>query len=80
MPSWWLFRCPTWMAALWKRPSWRKGGGRQPTVALTAASMPDGIEQARAAGMDAFLGKPIDMAQLAAVLMRCLPAWGEAHP
>lgn len=56
------------------------GDGRLPIIALTAASMPDDIERARAAGMDAFLSKPIDLTQLAATLRGCLPARDQVQP
>jgi len=46
----------------------RKEGYTGPIIALTAAVMDDDRERARAAGMDAHLGKPIDSEQLYALL------------
>ncbi|WP_296603495.1 response regulator [Nocardioides sp.] len=45
-------------------------GARLPVVALTAASTPEERARCRAAGMDGFLAKPLDVAALEAVLAR----------
>jgi CheY-like chemotaxis protein len=45
-------------------------GARLPIVALTAASTPEERARCRAAGMDDFLTKPLDVAALEAVLER----------
>ncbi|MEN9905236.1 MAG: hypothetical protein RLZZ555_1801 [Pseudomonadota bacterium] len=48
-------------------------GCRIPIIALSAASMPEDIERAISAGMDAHLAKPIDARQLGMVLRKWLP-------
>lgn len=45
-----------------------------PIIALSAASMPEDVERALASGMNAFMAKPIDAAQLADILKQWLPA------
>lgn len=47
---------------------------RIPIIALSAASLPEDVERALGAGMDAFLTKPVDSAQMAEMLGRWLPA------
>jgi CheY-like chemotaxis protein len=47
-----------------------------PIVALTADVMNDAAEQALAAGMNGFLAKPLQKAQLEAVLLRTQPLTG----
>lgn len=47
---------------------------RVPIIALSAASLLEDVEHALGAGMDAFLAKPVDSAQLAEMLGRWLPA------
>jgi signal transduction histidine kinase/CheY-like chemotaxis protein len=49
------------------------GGPHIPIVALTAHAMKGDEEKCRAAGMDAYLSKPIDRAKLHACLERLLP-------
>lgn len=51
---------------------------RVPIIALSAASMPEDVERALGAGMDAFLAKPVDPVQLAEMLGRWLPARADA--
>lgn len=46
---------------------------RVPIIALSAATMPEDVERALSAGMDAHLAKPIDAQQLAYVLKQWLP-------
>ena len=48
--------------------------GRVPVVALTADVLDEAQAQARAAGMDAFLAKPVQRAQLQATIEACLAA------
>jgi len=48
------------------------GGRRTPIVALTASVMPGHDERCTAAGMDDFMGKPLDSKRLRAVLTRWL--------
>ena len=50
------------------------GRRRTPVIALTANAMVHQIEELRAAGMDAHVSKPIDVAQLLATLEAALPA------
>jgi CheY-like chemotaxis protein/HPt (histidine-containing phosphotransfer) domain-containing protein len=52
------------------------GGQRLPIVALTASAMKEQIDISKAAGMDDVLAKPIDRAQLEALLDRLVPAAG----
>jgi two-component system, sensor histidine kinase and response regulator len=52
------------------------GGPHIPIVALTAHAMKGDEEKCRAAGMDAYLSKPIDRAKLNACLERLLPPPG----
>jgi len=46
------------------------GGARTPIIAMTASVMRGQIERCREAGMDDFLGKPLDTEQVGAVLSR----------
>ncbi|MEE4204976.1 MAG: ATP-binding protein [Erythrobacter sp.] len=50
------------------------GPDRLPIIALTANAFPEDVAQARAAGMQAHLAKPIDLASLALALQRWLPS------
>lgn len=52
---------------------------RTPVVAMTAAAMPDDIEQCRAAGMEAHIAKPIRQEELLAAALRAASGgWGRA--
>ncbi|MGE3772638.1 MAG: response regulator [Gammaproteobacteria bacterium] len=51
-----------------------------PIVALTANALPRDRERCRAAGMDDFLGKPIDFEEFSRVLSRWLPAAPDPAP
>jgi len=48
-------------------------GGHVPIVAMTAGSMAGDVEQCLAAGMDAYLTKPVQLSDLAATLARLCP-------
>jgi two-component system sensor histidine kinase/response regulator len=54
------------------------GGPRTPVVAMTADAMKGTAERCLAAGMDAYLSKPIHREQLIETLHRLLPTHGEA--
>lgn len=55
--------------------------GRVPIVALTADVMDDAEQRAQAAGMNGFLAKPVQRAQLEAVMARCIgPRAGLTSP
>jgi len=51
-----------------------------PIVALTANALPRDRDRCRAAGMDDFLGKPLDFEEFTRVLLRWLPATAEFGP
>ncbi len=64
-----------WAATMaWRRREDATGGRRVPIVALTANIIKGIREQCLAAGMDDYLSKPFEQAQLAAILSRWLPA------
>ena len=48
----------------------QEGGTRTPIIAMTASVMRGQAERCRAAGMDDFLGKPLDGGDVRAVLSR----------
>ena len=50
----------------------RPDGARIPIIAMTANAFAEDVEAAHAAGMDAHLAKPIDMAEVLQTLRRCL--------
>lgn len=52
----------------------KKGQGRIPIIALTAHVQPGSLERCLAAGMDAYLNKPIDEDQLMEVIARVVDA------
>jgi signal transduction histidine kinase/ActR/RegA family two-component response regulator len=56
------------------------GGRRVPIIALTAAAFDSDREEARAAGMDDYLTKPIDTAELNRVLARWVLATHAVNP
>jgi len=57
----------------------RSEGCELPVAAFTAGVSAAEREACEAAGMNDFLAKPVDIAELAAVLTRWLPARGKAH-
>ncbi|MFO1423364.1 MAG: response regulator [Candidatus Competibacteraceae bacterium] len=68
-----------WAAATaWRRRESAIGGRRVPIIALTANIIKGVREQCLAAGMDDYLSKPFEQAQLAAILSRWLPAGDSA--
>jgi signal transduction histidine kinase/ActR/RegA family two-component response regulator len=58
----------------------RAAGVTIPIIALTASTLSDDREACRAAGMDDFLGKPIEPAELEAALSRHVGARAPAEP
>ena len=58
----------------WRAHEAAQGRMRLPIVALTANVLAEDVERSLASGMDAWLGKPYDTAELDAVLGRWLPA------
>lgn len=60
--------------AAWRERERAGGGGRVPIIALTADVIKGVQERCRAAGMDDYLSKPFEQAQLVAALDRWLPA------
>src|SRR5205085_3097660 len=55
------------------------GGARTPIVAVTANAMKGEDERCLAAGMDAYLAKPVNMDQLRATLERWVPIDEPSH-
>ncbi|MFE8031886.1 response regulator [Thiohalocapsa marina] len=49
-----------------------------PIIAMTAAAFPEDCARARAAGMNDYVSKPIDLQQLVSALLRWLPVRAEA--
>ncbi|WP_341890069.1 ATP-binding protein [Variovorax sp. YR752] len=58
----------------WREIEAQRAGPRIPVVAMTAASDEDARAACRDAGMDDFLTKPVEQAQLAAMLARVMQA------
>lgn len=58
----------------WRSPPWRRRA-TLPIVALTANAYGDDVETCLAAGMQAHLAKPLQMAQLADVLRLWTGDW-----
>lgn len=54
-------------------------GGHTPVVAMTAGSMSGDSDRCLAAGMDAYLAKPVDLRELAATIARLCPGVGAAN-
>jgi PAS domain S-box-containing protein len=64
----------------WRRREASGGAARRvPVVALTANAFGEDVEKCTQAGMDDFVGKPLTMDRLAAVLARWLPPAGSAE-
>ena len=57
-----------------------QGSRRMPIVAISANALKDEAEHCRAVGMDDYLTKPVQLANLQAMLKRWLPAAAEASP
>jgi len=62
------------LSAAIRRAERDTGSGRQPIVALTANALAGEAANVLAAGMDAYLTKPVALAELRETLERCLPA------
>jgi CheY-like chemotaxis protein len=56
-----------------RREEQARGAPRRPVIACTANALPGEVDVCRAAGMDDYLAKPVEMAALARVLDRWLP-------
>ena len=57
----------------------RKGGARLPIVAITASALPEQVEHCLAAGMDAYLIKPVRLPELSDALAKWLPVRAVAN-
>lgn len=66
--------------AAWRQREGSTGGRRVPIIALTADVIKGVRERCRAAGMDDYLSKPFEQAQLVTLLERWLPAAREVAP
>ena len=66
------------MTAAIRKDETAEGRARTPIVAVTANALAGEDERCRAAGMDGYLSKPVNLARLRATLQRWLP--GEAKP
>ena len=64
----------------WRQREGSTGGRRVPIIALTADVIKGVRERCRAAGMDDYLSKPFEQAQLVTLLERWLPATREVAP
>ena len=59
----------------------REGSLRHTTIiAMTANALPEDRERCLGAGMDDYISKPINRAELVRVLERFVPAWDQAVP
>jgi|GEM_PF-99920 len=58
----------------------RGGAARLPIIAITASALPEQVDQCIAAGMDAYLIKPVHLAELRETLQRWLPAEAGDRP
>jgi CheY-like chemotaxis protein len=66
--------------AAWRQREGSTGGRRVPIIALTADVIKGVRERCRAAGMDDYLSKPFEQAQLVTLLECWLPAAREVAP
>ncbi len=57
----------------------RSGRARTPIVALTADALEDGKKACREAGMDGFLTKPVDPAELEEMFLMLFPSEEGSH-
>ena len=75
--------CPAWTASRRRAPSAptkrADGRARTPIVALTADALEDGKRACQEAGMDGFLTKPVDPAELEEMFLMLFPREEGSH-